>query len=118
VYFKSRLFTGVSDSKKEMKPDMLVLDGQQRFTSIYTSMFCRDAVPTRTDKNQDWVYHEVVESLGAGVWYGQLNGVFNHLFNSHLYTISLYPLAASRNFIYFTAFKSKKWKLIALKTIF
>ena len=66
VRFKSRLFTGVDGSKKEVRPDALVLDGQQRLTSIYTSMYCRDAVPTRTDKNQDidrYYYLDIIECL-------------------------------------------------------
>jgi len=66
VRFKSRLFTGVDVLKKEMTPDMLVLDGQQRLTSIYTAMYSRCAVPTRTDKNQDidrYYYLDIIECL-------------------------------------------------------
>ena len=33
-------------------PDELILDGQQRLTSIYTSLFSEKAVDTRTDKGQ------------------------------------------------------------------
>jgi len=63
VRFKYRTFTGVST---ETKPDVLVLDGQQRLTSIFTAMYCRDVVPTRTDKNQPikrYYYLNVVECL-------------------------------------------------------
>ncbi|WP_207706915.1 GmrSD restriction endonuclease domain-containing protein [Alkalibaculum sporogenes] len=49
VRFKYRLFEG---AKADGKPDVLVLDGQQRLTSIFGSMYCRDAVSTRTDKNK------------------------------------------------------------------
>ena len=49
VLFKFRPFTGVSI---DIKPDILVLDGQQRLTSIFSAMYCHDAVHTRTDKNQ------------------------------------------------------------------
>lgn len=33
-------------------PDELILDGQQRLTSIYATLYCRDAVNTRTDKGK------------------------------------------------------------------
>jgi hypothetical protein len=69
VRFKSRLFTGVDNSKKEVRPDALVLDGQQRLTSIFTSMFSRDAVPTRTEKNQDidrFYYLDIIGCLEDG----------------------------------------------------
>ena len=63
VRFKCRPFTGTNSS---VKPDMLVLDGQQRLTSIFTAMFCRDAVPTRTDKNQPisrYYYLDIIKCL-------------------------------------------------------
>ena len=50
VRFKRRLFTGAT---KDAIPDYLVLDGQQRLTSIYNAMYCQTAVPTRTDKGQE-----------------------------------------------------------------
>lgn len=50
VRFKRRLFTGAT---KDATPDHLVLDGQQRLTSIYNAMYCQTAVPTRTDKGQE-----------------------------------------------------------------
>ncbi len=49
VRFRRRLFTGAT---KDATPDVLVLDGQQRLTSIYNAMYCSTAVPTRTDKGQ------------------------------------------------------------------
>jgi hypothetical protein len=48
--FKYRPFEGASVSKT---PDTLVLDGQQRLTSVFCSMFCRDAVKTIDDKNKE-----------------------------------------------------------------
>jgi hypothetical protein len=47
VRFKYRPFTGCT---KNCKPDILVLDGQQRLTSIYNAMFCQTPVPTQTSK--------------------------------------------------------------------
>lgn len=35
IHFKARLFEGVDKSKADVNPDTLVLDGQQRNTSIY-----------------------------------------------------------------------------------
>lgn len=49
VRFKYRPFTSVTANRK---PDILVLDGQQRLTSIFCSMYSKEAVPTRTIKNE------------------------------------------------------------------
>lgn len=50
IRFKYRTIEG-SPSKDEL-PDELILDGQQRLTSIYTSLFSSDPVNTRTEKGQ------------------------------------------------------------------
>ena len=47
--FKYRPFTGLTINRK---PDVLVLDGQQRLTSIFCSMYSKDAVPTQTSKKE------------------------------------------------------------------
>ncbi|AKL94718.1 hypothetical protein CACET_c12530 [Clostridium aceticum] len=49
VRFKYRPFTGASAT---VKPEILVLDGQQRLTSIFGAMYCREAINTKTDKNK------------------------------------------------------------------
>ena len=46
VHFKTRLFEGVDSSKESVEPSQLVLDGQQRNTSIYRSMYCKKVVDT------------------------------------------------------------------------
>ncbi len=51
IRFKSRTFTSVPDDGK--KPEMLVLDGQQRLTSVYCSMYSKEPVPTQTIKKED-----------------------------------------------------------------
>ena len=51
VRFHYRKFTGVKVDNTI--PNILVLDGQQRLTSIYSAMYSRDAVVTRTDKNKE-----------------------------------------------------------------
>lgn len=50
IRFKSRTFTNVSDDDKT--PEMLVLDGQQRLTSIYCAMYSKEPVPTQTIKKE------------------------------------------------------------------
>lgn len=50
VRFKYRTFTGVDTSSK---PDKLVLDGQQRLTSIFCSMYSKKVVETITEKKAD-----------------------------------------------------------------
>ena len=52
VRFKYRTFTGAPDEAKMTNPEILVLDGQQRLTSIYNAMFCRKPVPTQTAKKE------------------------------------------------------------------
>ncbi len=50
IRFKYRVIEG--SPSKGIVPDELILDGQQRLTSIYTSLFSDEAVNTRTDKGQ------------------------------------------------------------------
>ena len=67
VRFKRRLFTGAT---KDATPDYLVLDGQQRLTSIYNAMYCQTAVPTRTDKGQEierYYYLDIKKCLDEDV---------------------------------------------------
>lgn len=49
VRFKYRSFTGAIANGK---PNILVLYGQQRLTSIYSAMFCQKPVPTQTIKKE------------------------------------------------------------------
>ncbi len=51
VRFKYRAFEGATSTAA--KPEVLVLDGQQRLTSIFGALYCRNAVNTRTNKNKD-----------------------------------------------------------------
>lgn len=52
VHFKSRLFEGVDQSHSTVTPKTLVLDGQQRTTSIYRSMYCKSSVKTMDAKKK------------------------------------------------------------------
>jgi hypothetical protein len=51
IRFKSRPFTNAPDSV--ITPDLLVLDGQQRLTSVYCAMYSKGPVPTQTIKKED-----------------------------------------------------------------
>jgi hypothetical protein len=48
VSFKPRTLAGVET--KNATPDDLLLDGQQRMTSLYQAMFCKQPIRTKTDK--------------------------------------------------------------------
>ena len=52
IRFKYRAITGVN-LKDEVTPEFLVLDGQQRLTSIYQAVFSKDHVNTTTDKGKE-----------------------------------------------------------------
>lgn len=67
VRFKYRPFTG---SNKDCKPEILVLDGQQRLTSVFTSLFCKSAVPTRDSKGKDiarFYYLDITKCLDDAI---------------------------------------------------
>ena len=50
IRFKYRVIEGVTAT--DVIPTELILDGQQRLTSIYSSFYSRNAVHTRTDKGK------------------------------------------------------------------
>ncbi len=52
IRFKCRKFTGVRCSD-DITPDWLVLDGQQRLTTLYQVFMCKKPVETRLDTNKD-----------------------------------------------------------------
>lgn len=57
VKFKYRLFTGVDKTKNEITPNVLVLDGQQRLTTLYQVLKSKQATETRIDTNRDKIIH-------------------------------------------------------------
>ena len=68
IRFKSRTFTNVPEDNKT--PEMLVLDGQQRLTSVYCAMFSQDPVPTQTIKKEEiqrYYYLNIAECLDPEV---------------------------------------------------
>ncbi len=52
IRFKCRRFTGVKCSE-DVSPEWLVLDGQQRLTTLFQVLMLRKAVETRMDTNRD-----------------------------------------------------------------
>ena len=50
IQFKYRILTGVASTS--VKPDHLILDGQQRLTSIYQATYSNAPVVTKTDKGK------------------------------------------------------------------
>ncbi len=52
IHFKYRLFEGVDNTKENVEPERLVLDGQQRNTSIYRAMYSKKPVETTDSKKK------------------------------------------------------------------
>ena len=68
IRFKYRVIEG--SPSKDIVPDELILDGQQRLTSIYTSLFNEEAVNTRTDKGQPikrFYYIDMAKAIDSSV---------------------------------------------------
>lgn len=66
IHFKTRLFEGVDKSKESVVPERLVLDGQQRNTSIYRSMYSKKPVETTDSKKKPikrFYYIEIPKAL-------------------------------------------------------
>lgn len=53
IRFKYRLFEGVDEKFKDVTPDSLVLDGQQRLTTLYQVFFSQNPVTTRSDTGKE-----------------------------------------------------------------
>ena len=53
IKFKYRLFTSVSKDKETVVPNDLVLDGQQRLTTLYQVLKSKQPTETRIDTNRD-----------------------------------------------------------------
>lgn len=67
VNFKPRLIEGVP--KRNLAPSNLLLDGQQRLTSLYQTTFSREAVKTKNDKKMEierFYYIDIKEAVAKG----------------------------------------------------
>ena len=66
VRFKYRTIEGVT--VKDVVPEYLILDGQQRLTSMYRAACCKEPVGTKTEKGQDikrYYYLDIKKCLDA-----------------------------------------------------
>ena len=68
VRFKYRMIEGAPFCKAQ--PEQLILDGQQRLTSIYASMCSPNAVKTRTDKGNEikrFYYIDIAKAIDPAI---------------------------------------------------
>ncbi len=68
VDFKPRLIEGAPEGNKAVRPDALVLDGQQRITSLYQLTMRQEVVETRGASKQPlrrWYYIDMRAALDA-----------------------------------------------------
>ena len=68
IRFKYRVIEGVS--AQNTTPTKLILDGQQRLTSIYSALFSPNPVHTKTDKGKDiqrYYYIDIEKALNPEV---------------------------------------------------
>lgn len=68
VNYKPRLFTGVDKTYKDVAPEYLVLDGQQRLTTLYQVFMGKNAVETCLEKNKNttiyrYYYLDIIKAL-------------------------------------------------------
>lgn len=69
VKFKERLVEGV-DNPSPSSTENLILDGQQRLTSLYQSLFSKKPVATRNERGHAlsrWYYIDIRKALANGV---------------------------------------------------
>ena len=52
LHFKHRVIEGADKSLENVNPRYLILDGQQRFTSLYRALICKSPVETTDDKKK------------------------------------------------------------------
>lgn len=69
IRFKTKPIEGVQGLNGN-KPEMLILDGQQRITSLYQAIITNRVVNTRNDKGYEikrWYYIDMVKALEPGI---------------------------------------------------
>lgn len=65
IHFKHKPIEG-SSANPDREPDELILDGQQRLTSLYNALYSKNPVHTRTDKGKDidrYYYLDIAKAL-------------------------------------------------------
>ena len=66
IRFKPRLLAGTDASPRDIAPETLVLDGQQRLTSLYQALMSQTAVETKDAKNKPvrrWYYIDMKRAV-------------------------------------------------------
>jgi hypothetical protein len=69
VKFKSRSIEGVTQSPL-VNPERLILDGQQRLTSLFQSLFCDSPVVTKNSRGKEiaqWYYLDIMKALDPNI---------------------------------------------------
>ena len=77
VRFKYRTIEGAEDAGDAV-PTELILDGQQRLTSIYSSLYSKQPVHTRTDKGKEiyrYYYIDIQKAMDES--YDRLDAIFS-----------------------------------------
>jgi hypothetical protein len=73
VEFKPRLLAGVAVSPR--RPDELLLDGQQRMTSLYQSMYSKDPVRTRSPRGTEierFYYLDIQKAVTESTYFDEV----------------------------------------------
>lgn len=68
IHFKHKPIEG-SGANPAIKPDELILDGQQRLTSLYNTLYSKNPVHTKTDKGKEidrYYYLDIEKALNPG----------------------------------------------------
>ena len=68
IHFKHKPIEG-SDANPDTEPDELILDGQQRLTSLYNALYSKNPVHTKTDKGKEidrYYYLNIEKALDPG----------------------------------------------------
>ena len=68
VKFQPRLIEGIEFEGSTAAPERLILDGQQRLTSLYQGLMLPRAIVTRDEKNKEierWYYVDIPKALGT-----------------------------------------------------
>jgi uncharacterized protein with ParB-like and HNH nuclease domain len=66
IRFKPRPLTGTDPGLRDIQPETLILDGQQRLTSLYQALMSRSAVVTKDAKNKPirrWYYFDMKQAV-------------------------------------------------------
>lgn len=69
IHFKHKPIEG-SGANPDTDPDELILDGQQRLTSLYNAMYSKKPVHTKTDKGKEidrYYYLDIEKAIDPGV---------------------------------------------------